>query len=141
MVINTAALAEDSAECDFGALDAGERHSLSVDTQGRLDMHRRARRIPRQVPVDGFLHIRQTQCRSAHVAGLASGGEVSRCGRRRSRAIADTLQISLLQKCITSRDAASNHQKREDEATQNQRNRRATVIGQPLARIHGATTR
>ena len=48
---------------------------------------------------------------------------------------------ALLQKCITSRDAASNDQKREQETTQNQRNRRATVVGQPLARIHGATTR
>ena len=141
MVINAAALAEDSAECDLGALYASERHRLSVCTQRRFDMHRRARRIPRQVPVDGFLHIRQTQRRSAYLAGRAGGGEVSRCDCRRRRAIADTLQISLLEKRITSRDAASNDQKREEEATQNQRNRRATVVGQALARIHGATTR
>ena len=46
MVINAAALAEDSAERDRGVLDAGERHRLSVWAQRRLDMHRRCETHP-----------------------------------------------------------------------------------------------
>src|SRR6476620_4017231 len=141
MMINAAALAEDGTERDLGGVDTRERHRLRILAQHRLDMHGRTRCITRHVLVDGVLHICQTQGGSAHVAGLSSGGEVSRRGRRSCRTVTDTLQVALLQECVTGRDTASNDQKRDHETAENQWNRRAAVVGQPHTYIHGATTR
>ncbi len=140
-MVDAAALAEDSPERDLPMLETRERHRLRVWAQCGLDVHRRPRSVPGHVLVDSLLHVRQAQRRSANFAGFARKSEISRGGRCRRGAIADALQVSLLHESVTSRHAASDDQEREQEAAKNQRNRRASVVGQPSEHIHGVTTR